>query len=461
MSTNTEEQDAPTLSAPESVKYPGPLLAWYTVGVLALLFWLALVDRYIIAFMVDDIRADLGISDFQFSLLQGLAFTVFYALCGLPLGWAIDRFSRRWVVVLGISIWSIATSLSGLAQSFPTLFAARMGVGAGEAVLNPSAYSILSDTFPEERIGLAMSVYAIGAALGSGFAYFFGGRIMDYVALQDLSGWPIISGLRPWQTVLFGLGLLGIPVSLLMFSIPEPKRLTQTVAVVAGKAQPLFSDIFNFLQKNWRFAVGHHLGFSFITIVSGGLTLWSPTYLIRTFDWSKSDAGFWLGLTIVAGGIIGAFVSGNIMDWLWKKGYRDAHLRWYFYVVLALIPIGLLMTLSVNPWIFLALKFVYHVLAASYSSAGGAAIAIFVPNRLRGRSTAVYMLVQNFIGNVLGAMLVAAFTDFLFHDDSKVGLSIALVFATALPLSAICLRFGMSAVQAGPQGVQPVMAAAK
>lgn len=441
----TETATAQPAKAPETADaehYPSPILAWYTVGLLCLLFWLALVDRYIIAFLVDPIRADLGITDFQLSLLQGVAFTAFYAVFGLPLGWAVDRLARRWVVVAGIATWSVATSLSGLAQSFPQLFAARMAVGAGEAVLNPSAYSILSDTFPKHRLGLALSVYAIGAVLGSGFAYAFGGAMLDFVTVHNLTTLPLIGTIRPWQVILLGLGFLGIPVSLMMLTIPEPRRLGVSAAPGGGRA-PLLADVFLFLRSNWRFAVGHHLGFSLITIVSGGLTLWSPTFLIRTFGWTATEAGGGLAVSLVAGGVIGAFVSGNGMDWLWRKGYRDAHLRWYFYVVLLLIPLGLVMVLGGSPWIFLGLKFVYHVLAASYSSAGGAAIAIVAPNELRGRVTAVYMLVQNFIGNSLGAMLVAGYTDFLFKDDTKVGWSIALVFATTLPLSALFLRLGM------------------
>ncbi len=432
---------APGATMSDAHSFPKPFLAWYTVFLLSLLFWLALVDRYILAFMIGPIRADLGISDFEVSLLQGVAFTFFYAFFGLPLGWAIDRLARRWVVIFGISTWSIATSLSGLSQTFPQLFGARMAVGAGEAVLNPSAYSILSDTFPKHRLGLAISVYAIGATLGSAFAYAFGGPMLDFVTAQDLSGVPILGDLRPWQIIFLFLGLLGIPVSLLMLTIPEPKRRG---AVIPHKEKaPIFKDIAAYLKENPRFTLGHHLGFSFFTVMSAAITLWSPTFLIRTFGWSLTDAGIWLGITLLGGGLTGALVNGNIMDWLWRKGYHDSHLRWYVIVSLILIPLGLVMVLSGNVWVFLIGKFFYQMLSSSYSSAGGASLAAVTPNQLRGRASAVFMVAQNLIGNALGAVLVAAFTDFVFGDDAKVGYSLALLFVTALPLAAFFLWLGM------------------
>src|SRR3546814_12883367 len=117
--------------------------AWAMLAVLIGLLILSFIDRQIISLMVDPIRADLGVDDFQISLLQGAAFGIFYVLCGLPIGWLVDRFSRRWVIWAGVTIWSLSTAASGLADSYWMLLIARIGVGEGEA----------GHTRTEERLG--------------------------------------------------------------------------------------------------------------------------------------------------------------------------------------------------------------------------------------------------------------------------------------------------------------------
>src|SRR3546814_9845397 len=129
--------------------------AWAMLAVLIGLLILSFIDRQIISLMVDPIRADLGVDDFQISLLQGAAFGIFYVLCGLPIGWLVDRFSRRWVIWAGVTIWSLCTAASGLADSYWMRLIARIGVGAGEAALPTAAYSMIPDLLPRKRVAFS------------------------------------------------------------------------------------------------------------------------------------------------------------------------------------------------------------------------------------------------------------------------------------------------------------------
>ena len=104
--------------------------------------WYSVVDRQILALMVGPIREQFGITDFQFSLLQGAAFALLYTFAGLPLGRLADRQSRKFVVAASVGFWSVATCACGLTREFWQLFVARMAVGSGEAGLAPPAYSI-------------------------------------------------------------------------------------------------------------------------------------------------------------------------------------------------------------------------------------------------------------------------------------------------------------------------------
>src|SRR5688572_19046556 len=117
----------------ESEPYPRRGVAWWVVIVLMLCFTLSYVDRQILAFLVGPLKADLGLTDTQVGLLQGLSFAIFYTLLGLPAGLLADRFSRRNVIVIGVVVWSLMTTLSSIARSYFTLTLARMGLAAGEA----------------------------------------------------------------------------------------------------------------------------------------------------------------------------------------------------------------------------------------------------------------------------------------------------------------------------------------
>lgn len=160
---------------PPEPRYPRPVVAWGIVAALFVAYIFSFIDRMIIGLLVKPIKADMGLSDTQISLLQGMAFALFFTLAGLPIGRLIDRAPRMRVVAAGIALWSVMTALCGAVTSYGQFFAARMGVGVGEAVLSPAAYSIISDSFPRRRLGVAMGVYGLGSAIGAGLAFMIGG----------------------------------------------------------------------------------------------------------------------------------------------------------------------------------------------------------------------------------------------------------------------------------------------
>ena len=165
-----QESGAASQATESSLKY-----AWYVVFVLMVCYTLSFIDRQILGMLVDPIKRDFEISDTGVGLLQGLAFVAFYTFMGLPVGWLVDRYSRRSIIAVGVFFWSLMTALCAAAGNFWSLFAARMGVGVGEATLAPSAMSMTSDYFPKERLGGALSVYAMGIFVGSGIAQIVGG----------------------------------------------------------------------------------------------------------------------------------------------------------------------------------------------------------------------------------------------------------------------------------------------
>ena len=136
----------------ENPTQPSLRYAWYVVFVLMLANISSFIDRQILALLVVPIKRDLHLSDMKMSLLMGLSFAIFYTLFGIFIGRLADKSNRRNIIIGGVAVWSLMTALCSGVRSYGQFFAARMGVGVGEATLAPSAYSMISDYFPQNKL---------------------------------------------------------------------------------------------------------------------------------------------------------------------------------------------------------------------------------------------------------------------------------------------------------------------
>src|SRR5215472_14451041 len=281
------------LRHPVQPQWPDARVARLTVAILTLSYALAYVDRSILGLLVEPMRADLGISDTQFSLLSGAAFAVFYVVMGLPMGWLADHTNRRNLIVLGMLLWSCMTAGGACARTFAQLFFTRIWVGIGEATLTPAALSIISDSFPRSRRQLALGFYMSGVAIGSGLAYLVGGTLIDRVSRLPHFDLPLIGLVSPWRATFLVVGLPGILLAALILLIKEPQRRERRSdpadpAQTADRAQtgPTGS-----LTEAARFVfITHRRTFLPVFVAFGGLTLhsvslqaWLPTYYVRAF----------------------------------------------------------------------------------------------------------------------------------------------------------------------------------
>src|SRR5450755_2977415 len=218
-------QPAPApLEQPIDAPYPSPRYSWYVVGVLTLVYVFSFIDRQIMSLLVRPLRRDLGITDIQVSILMGFSFAVFYTFCGIPMGRLADTRSRRSIIAAGLVFWSAFTAMCGLARNFTQMLLYRVGVGVGEAALSPSAYSLITDYFPKEKLGTAISVYSMGIYIGAGMSYLLGGIVVRFASAQEAWILPLVGAVRPWQVIFLAVGLPGILVAPLVYSIREPLR---------------------------------------------------------------------------------------------------------------------------------------------------------------------------------------------------------------------------------------------
>jgi MFS family permease len=279
--TPADVRDSPAAALPiDAEAFPPPRQAWYTVGVLAVITTFALLDQNILGLLIQQIKADFQLSDSRAALLPGPTQAIFYALVAVPLSRFIDRWTRKWILMGGLIVWSLATAATGLAASFGQLFAARFFVGAGESFNGPTAYSITADCFPREKLPRAVSTLQIGSVAGSGLSLLAGGAVIWMVAHWGSPDLPVVGELRPWQVVLIGVGLPGLLVSLLVLTIKEPPRRNLRLATrKAGLRQTL--------RYLWlHFAV---FGPMFIGLTLGSLDVgsrqWGAAFFERTYGW--------------------------------------------------------------------------------------------------------------------------------------------------------------------------------
>ena len=140
---------------------------WYVLALLTLTSTFSVADRLVFGILVEDIKAEFALSDFELGLLGGLAFSIIYVIAGFPAARLADRSVRKNIVAVAIAFWSLMTALCGLATGFWTLFLARTGVGVGEGCSGPASQSLVADYFRREELAKAMGFLTIGAAMGT------------------------------------------------------------------------------------------------------------------------------------------------------------------------------------------------------------------------------------------------------------------------------------------------------
>jgi len=434
-------------NAAAEAPYPPPAIGWYATGMLAFLYWLSLLDRYIISLLVDPIKADLGLTDVQFGMLHGIAFTVSFTIFGLIFGALADRMSRRWVICAGVAVWSLGTMMCGFAQNFWHLLLARVGVGAGEAALNPCATSMIADLFPRHKLTSAMAIYSIGATVGSGTALMVGGAIVHMVTSMGDVVLPFVGRIPPWQMVFFIVGVPGLLLAFTIFTVPEPTRRGPRLANQTDRAwYDSYLDLFRFIASRAKFFACHYIGFTLLAGLVTGLNAWYVAHMTRSFGWSAGRVGLILGATLMAAGVFGKLLCGYMVDAMYRRGYRDAQFRWMIGCVVIGTPLGLIGTTSGNPWVFIVCIGLFVTLLGGMTACAMAALNLITPNQLRGTGVAIYATVGALIGGSGGPYAVAAISQYVFHGDSTrstLGLGMAVLIVVCCPLAALVLWRGM------------------
>jgi MFS family permease len=419
--------------------YPKPAYAWYVLALLTVVYVFSFIDRQILNLLVGPVRRDLGLTDTQMSLLMGFSFALFYTGFGIPLGRLADSRSRRTIIAIGFATWSLFSAGCGLARTFVQMLLMRVGVGVGEATLSPAAYSLLTDYFPPHRRATALSVYGMGIYIGSGMAFLLGGLVTGWSSSQETWLLPLIGEMRSWQVVFLAVGLPGVVLALLMYTVAEPARR----GTASNAASIPIGEVFRYMRANWKTYFCHNVGIALLSFSSYGSAAWIPSFFVRTHGWTAAETGKIYGALVAICGALGIVWGGWLADRWSARGKRDAAMRVALMVAIAWIPSGVAYLLVPDPWVSMSLLAPTVFLVAAPFGIAPAAIMQVTPARMRGQASSIYLFVINLIGLGVGPTAVAMVTDYVFADDNRVGASILIVSLSAHLVSSVLLWVGL------------------
>ena len=373
--------------------------------------------------MVGPIKADLGLNDTQFSLLQGIAFALFYCTMGIPIARLADRSNRRNIVAAGIALWSLMTALCGLARSFGQLFLARVGVGVGEAALAPAAFSLITDLFPSNKVGRAIGTYQTGLFLGYGLSVILGGWLVGTLEQRPPLELPLLGELSAWRATLVIVGLPGLLVGLLCLTFREPARVG---AVEGGVPIP---QLTGFLWKNIAVYGNLVAAFCMLSLLFNAVLVWGAEYFIRIHEMPRATVGLRLGLIVATFGCIGSVVGGLHADYLHRKGDRGGTVRSAILATLFLVPAAGVTSLIPDPDYSLLMFAPLLFFGSWVFPLAVMTLQLFTPPSMRAQASAIYLFIVALISMGFGSTSVALITNYVFANDMKLHYSMAIVGA--------------------------------
>ena len=399
--------------------------AWTQLAALFTTAVLAYTDRQVLSLLVEPVKQALHLDDVEIGVLIGTAFGVIYAVAGLPLGLLADRLSRRCLLIAGVCVWSAGTFGCGVADTFTELFASRLVVGIGEAVLSPAAVSIIGDVFPPRLQGRALGIYFMGIEAGSGASLVIGGLLLFLAA-------PIVPS-APWRGVFMLLGGSGLVLALfLLVVLREPARggVRQDMGQVRTTAGT---------RPRLLLLMPVYAAVALMSLLENGVGAWAPTMLVRRAGLDVASTGLLLGPAIIAGGSVGVLLGGWFADTAARWNGWIGKLRLLSLVCASYSLICPLLLLRATPITLAAVGSLFLV-SGFVTALGLSTIIDLVQPTRRGFATAAAFFLNVLLGAGLGPVLTPLTARWIGNPQG--GFDVALVVLatlTMLPASAALL----------------------
>jgi MFS family permease len=368
----------------------------YVLFMLIMVYLFSLIDRQILAVLIEPIKKEFALSDTQLGLLSGLAFGLLYATMAVPLSRLGDRWSRRSLIAICLAGWSIATGLCGAAQGFLSLFAARVAVGTGEAGAGPASQSLISDYFPPERRATALGIYSMGIFIGAGLGL-------------ALGGW--LASLYGWRGAFMAVAIPGVVLALIFrLTVREPVR-GHLDPVRSSAVVPPFAESVRIFMRN-KALVSAAFGIGFSVYVVQSLLNWLPAFMSRYHGMQPMEAGGKIGPIIAVMGTIGVVTGGLLADRLSRRDPRNSP-RMMALSVLLVLPAAITGLLAESQALMFGAFAVTFFLTALLPGPTFGLVQNLAQPSLRSFSAAMLGLFAVILGNAFGPFLTGVGSDVL------------------------------------------------
>ncbi len=400
-----------------------PAYRAYILFILVVVYTFNFIDRQIVGILAVPIKAELGLTDIQLSLMGGLAFALFYTFLGIPIAMLADRKSRVWIMTVALTVWSAMTAACGFAQNFLQLFFARLGVGVGEAGGVAPAYSLIADYFPQEKRARALSIYSFGIPVGSALGILLGGVLTSYL---------------DWRAAFMIVGLMGLLIApVFRLTVREPVRggLDGKNAVTTPAS---IGDVVRTLTRKPSFW-GMSLGAASSSMMGYGLIFWLPSFFVRSFgtelpeffSWMPAFlipanasellyASYFYATILLTGGTAGIWLGGVFAD-KYGADKKAAYALIPAIAFLITIPFFVVGVLASSLWVVFFSFLVLQALSLVWLGPVISAFQHLVQPNMRATASAIFLFINNLIGIGLGSLAIGALSDGLnarYGDES-------------------------------------------
>lgn len=404
-------------SAP-SEQLPGMAYRSYFLFIMVLVSASVIGERYMMVVMVEPIRRELHLSDTAIGLAKDLAIAIIYILAVIPLARLADRWSKRKVVAISATVWSVAVLLCGGAKNFWMLLAGRAGIGLGEGGFTPPSQAWIADLFPVKQRATALSIFLLGASLGN----FLGPAV---------GGWAAKT--YGWREALLFASIPGfILAPIVWFTLRDTRPgLADGAPITRDKPTPFLQTARELLAiKTLPPLI---LASSLNALLTMGIVSWAPAFMERTHGMPADQAGLQMGGALFVGSVIGHSIGGPLADFL---GRRD--LRWYIWILMfsGAIATGIGWLILTGPGAQVFPLFGLNLLIGGLSAAPMmAVVAGLVPARSRATTIAVLMVSIQVVGLGGGPVFVGWLSDMLrpIYGEQSLGMAMRWVLLVGVP----------------------------
>lgn len=404
---------------------------WYVVAVLAMLYAVSMIDRFVLSVVAQPVTESLGLTNTQMGLLLGAGFAILYSLSGVPIAHLIDKGNRKRIVACGVLFWSLMTAASAFTTDFTSLMICRAGVAIGEAVLTPAAISLIGDMFSRKDRALPTSCYMATSNIMATGSFLLGALVWDISSSQQM-----LPTMEPWRMTLLIVSLPGIILAgVVALTIREPARVNDNEGAPQSDSA---TAVLRFLKDNARTFLPFFIGLGLISSLTLGIMSWAPTLLVRIHGLQASEASYIFGAFGMPASLLGTFTLPWLATRLQERGRHDAVMLVLMLCVLLPIPAIVHGMLSPHYWAMVLGLVMTMMFLPSVTVMTCLGLQLISPSRMRARNVALNLLVINLFGYTVGPFVSGFLADRVFSGPTAIASALAVMAAAIGPLTLLC-----------------------